>query len=127
MLRHRIIAVLALYCIAVASALPGFAAFLPASDGSISIVICSPDGFKTIEVADEDQRSAHESQHLCDVCQLHCGTGPTVQLQGWAFPQEQGQTQTARPDKLPLFLLVAGAPKLPRGPPHSIIRSTRRS
>ena len=126
MLRHRVIAVLMLCCFAVASALPGFAAVLPVKDGTISIVICSGDGFKTIEVEDEDQSEADETQHLCDVCQIHCGIGPTVQLPGWAFPHEQGRAQTTQPDDLQTPLLVAGDPKLPRGPPETAFRPSRR-
>lgn len=120
MLPRRLIAVLALCCFAVTSAMPGFAAILPAGDGTISIVICSPDGFKTIEVEDEDGSSSDETQHLCDVCQIHCGTGPIVQLHGWSFPQQQGQQQMARPADSRTTLLLAVTPRLPRGPPQSV-------
>lgn len=127
MFRRRFIAFLALCCFAVASALPSFAAVLPAKDGTISIVICSGDGFKTIEIEDEQGDSTDETRHLCDVCQIHCGVGPTAQLTGWTFPQERGRQQAARPDDHRISFLLAGDPKLPRGPPQGVSRLSRRS
>ena len=125
--RHRIVAFIALCCFAVASALPSFAAVLPANDGTVSIVICSADGFKTIEIEESGNGSADETRHLCDVCQIHCGMGTAAQLIGWAFPTGQAPEKTARLTDLQIPLLVAVDPKLPRGPPHNAARLLSRA
>ncbi len=90
---------------------------LPKEDGSISIVICSADGFKTIEIEQASENPKTETHPRCDVCHIHCGMGIGVQLAGWAFPQAGLDEQQLIPQTFTRPLAVALGPKLPRGPP----------
>lgn len=126
MLRHRIAALITLCCFAAAVALPGFAAALPKEDGTISIVICSAGGLKTIEVPQKSDEPDVETHLRCDVCQFHCGLGTATQLSGWTFPRSAIVIRTLRPSDLKTTRLVAADQRLPRGPPASKrVRSSR--
>lgn len=123
MVRQRIAAWISLCCFAAAVVLPGFAAALPADDGRVSIVICSPDGLKTIEIAQSeidqnDDLSDARTHPRCDLCQIHCGMGEATQFSGWAFPQSWRPAEISRPADLKTAKLVTHDQGLPRGPPE---------
>ncbi len=119
MVLQRLAAWIALLCFATMVALPGFAAFLPQDDGTISIVICSPDGLKTIEIAEESDRGTAENHPRCDVCKIHCGIGAVTQLSGWVFPQSGQSSKTERPSDVKVARPLTVEQRLPRGPPAS--------
>ncbi len=120
MLRQRIAALITLCCFAAAMMLPGFAAAMPKEDGTISIVICSAGGLKTIEVPQESDEPDVETHLRCDVCQFHCGLGAATQLSGWTIPRSGIVIRTLRPSDLKMTRLVAADQRLPRGPPASV-------
>lgn len=119
MLLQRLAAWIALCCFATTVALPGFAAAVPQDDGTISIVICSPDGFKTIEIAEESDRQDTQNHPRCDVCKIHCGLGAVTQVRGWTFPQSGQSTKMDRPSDVKVASPLAVEPQLPRGPPEA--------
>lgn len=114
---RRLAAWIALCCFATTVALPGFAAALPQDDGTISIVICSPEGFKTIEIAGENDRPDTQNHPRCDVCKIHCGLGAITQVNGWTFPQSGQPVKRDRPSDEKVASPLAVEPQFPRGPP----------
>jgi hypothetical protein len=117
MLRRRLFTWITLYCFAVATALPGFAAVLPDEAGSLSIVICSADGFKTLEIAATDDTHGPENHPRCDPCQIHCGIGTASQTGDWTVSQAGRHKERSRPLRQTIHRIATPGPRLPRGPP----------
>ena len=118
MFPRRLSVWITIFCFAVSAALPSFAAILPADDGRITIVICSPDGLKSIEIEQDGDEGSGAAQHPeCDVCAFSCSIGKAAHLNGWMFPQDGETLQTTRPADLKVTWRESVDRQLPRGPP----------
>ncbi len=118
MFHRRLSLWITIFCFAVSSALPGFAAILPSEGGTMTIVICSPDGLKSIEIAQDGDEDSDTAGHLeCDVCYFSCSFGKIAHLNGWLFPQDGESIQATRPSDLKVTWRASSDQKLPRGPP----------